>query len=426
MINNGLYLRIILVILIGVFKVSYAFSFNDFDQLYDSAKKHRSIELGQIALQSATNAKDYTQMAKAHYLIAFYLEKQLNYYESVNHYFSALECNQKAGHIEKQATILMVIGKIYAVGGFYNEAIQFYEDGILLSNEIGDESRELSLRYQVARAYQLNGSYEKSASLYQSLIPRFHGKNDEKRMSNCYLSLGYIEAKRGNVDSATYYYSKATEVFSLDGADKQLATLKKMNSLAYLLLQGKSFGQAKSMLLSAIEISRKEKYENGVLAEIYVNLGDLYREIHDKDSAAIMYEKAISLLNLKQFKPDFLVMGDYLYNYYLSLDETKAGNYYQLIYDFANQLSELKSNLQMASKKYQIIAAHHLHQNNLIAKESRDLKIILIGSCLLVALLIFAFGIIHFYRERNKANQRAYWIRQSLKDAQIGRKVIVP
>lgn len=423
MIANGSYFRIAFISLIGIFQASSLFSYSDFNSLYDSAKTYKSVELATQALELAQKEENNVQLAKSHFLLAYYFEDLFMYYESINHYFSALEYYEKTHNVTKQIGTLRNIGMLYSVGGFYEEAIKFFNEAVSLAQKIQDTPRELLLHYQVARAHQLSESYPEAERIYYWLIPQLEVLKDELLVSRCYLSLGFIAAMKGeSYDSADYYYTKAIEAFSSESKQKDLARLKKMNSLAFLHIQNESFKQAKTWLLSALDQSNNDHLHKEVLINIYENLGDLYKATKVVDSTVIMYEKAIELRNLKEFKQDFLVMCNYLYRHYRSENSSEADYYHELIYEFATELAELKRNLQEANSKYQIIAAHHLHKNNIISSESKTLQIIVV-----IVGLIIGIGIVFYlYMERKKANKRAYRIRETLKDAALGREVIVP
>ena len=398
MLNRSLSLFLILF-LFEIFIVFPAFSLNDFESLYDSARKHKSVSMAELALKTALESGDDQLVAKAYFLIAFYQTEKFMYYEGLDNYFLALEHYRKVKDFSKQIRVLQNIGIIYTKGGYFRKAIDFYQDGITLAQRSNDIEKELVLSYQIARAYQLNGSYLEAKDAYIDLVPKFKELNDEIMVSRCYMSLGYIEAMEGrNYDSADYFYTNAIVSRS---KSQDLARLTRMYSLAYMKIQAGSYNEAKALLLTALDQSPGNLNNKKLLRDIYSNLGKVYSETGNKDSAALIYEKAIALGHIKEFDQNYLQKAKYLYDFYKNFNTQKSNEYNDIIFQFANELSEFKQNLQEASHRYQITAANYKRETELIYAQQRDRMIL--NAILYISLgLIMLTGLIYYLYERRK------------------------
>ena len=80
-----------------------------FQSLYDSAKKHHSLEEGKPALEK----KDNAWIAKSYLLIVYYQEKNERYYEALKNYFAALEYYEKAENVERQVATFTNVALVY-------------------------------------------------------------------------------------------------------------------------------------------------------------------------------------------------------------------------------------------------------------------------------------------------------------------------
>ncbi len=402
MVSNKLILRFTFLLYFEIFIIYTASGLNDFQGLYDSAKKFKSVPIAELALESAKSLQDDALIAKSYFLLAFYQKHQFMYYKSLDNYFRAFEHYRSVKNLDKQIGVLTNIGIIYIQVGFFDKAVSFYQDGIALAQVAGNKKRELTLRYQIARAYRLTGKFPEAKNVYMDLIPMFKAIDNDHFVSQCYLELGYITAKIGEeYDSANYFYTQAVNAYKTDVKAKRLTELTKMYSLAYMKIQNNSFAEAKDLLLSVLNQPLEDKDYRRIVIDVYDNLGDIYRETGNLDSAAAYYEKAMDSSHLKEFKKKYLHRAKYLRDYYSKLDIARSNKYGEIIFQFADQLSKLKSDLQEASHRYQVAAANYKHETELIYAQQRNRMII--NAILYASLgLIMLIGFIYYFYERRK------------------------
>ena len=379
----------------------------DFQLLYDSAKKQESIALAKLSLESARKLGEHELIARAHFLIAYYQNREHDYYESLNNFFSALEHYRKAGNTGRQIATFHSIGNIYSRGGFFDRSIQFYEDGIELAINSHDKNRELSLEREIALRYRLMEEYEMAKIRYLDLIPKFRATGNENQISQCYLGLGYIASKQKEVyDTIHYYYTQAVNAFSTDGEHKLNAEIKRKYSLAYWYNQEGLYEKAKNLLLPTLE----QVYENTLrperIVEFYFNLGDTYQYLGITDSAILMYQKGMEYIEVKDFDFDYVHNAKLLYDFCRKRHAAESKACSQLIYEFTNEVAQFKEKLVDANARYQVAAADHRHQNELLyAQQQQDQR--LINAMIFVALgLVILAGLIFYVYERKKRIQQ--------------------
>ncbi|MEM6814102.1 MAG: hypothetical protein AAF600_06865 [Bacteroidota bacterium] len=414
--SNRFFTHTIIALGLLLFIVSLPASGSDFQTVYDSAKKMRSIEIGERALEMAEINGDEQQLAKTHFLIAFYQNEKGMYYDALNHYFFALYAYRDARNYGRQIATLKNIGIIYSIGGFYEKAISFYTDAADLAKELNDISRLRSIQYHMARSYRLSGNYEKANDIYLSLIAEKEDIKNKTLLLDSYLELGHIAGMSLNdYEQAKKYFKDALSVYSPGEDGFESAQIKSMNGVGYFqMLQGK-LEIAKDLFYKAMALSKDLELNEPVLVNVYGNLGNIYEKSGLMDSSILMYEKGLELEPLKNFDQKYIQTANLLHNHYKTKSPEKREHYYQMVYEYGAELSELKAQLIKASQEYQIRAADYRRELDLrIAKEKRMFWWDIFFYAL--TLIVIASGVTFYYLEKRKRRKR---LRKALDNARI-------
>lgn len=390
---------------------------DEFQQLYDSAKKHKSISLAELSLKSAKSLKNDDLIARAYFLIGYYQKGQQMYYESLNNYFSALDYYGKARNHKRYMDTLHGIGNLYAKGGFLKDAMDFYKEGIVLAEREKDIDRELSLRYQLAKTYRMNEEYDSAINMYQSIMPTLVKLEKEHLSSQCYLEMGYIASVIGlDYDTANFFYTKAVEAYSTNNKDRSVAEIKRKYSLAYANNKLGEYKNAKKLLLSALVQANESTYDPEMMIDIYSNLGDAYEYLGVTDSAIMMYKKVLDYINVEDFDFNYVWNAKLLYDYCKKFNPAESEACSKVIYDFTDEVVEFKDKLVDANAHYQVAAANLHRENELLnAQQQRDRRVINFMIFLALGLVILA-GLIFYLYERKRRIQK--W-RKVLKELTI-------
>lgn len=395
----------LIIVLIVLFSVSSAYSNDAFQTLYDSAKKEQSVELAQDALNYAIDSGQDSLLGKSYYLLAYYQKRKFMYYDALNNYFLALNSYKDVNNTSRIISTLKSIGLIYTKGNFYERAISFYSDALGLAEK---PKEILLLKYQIAKANRAMGNFAKAKDLYHSLLTTYNTEDNEKIMANCYQELGVIAVEESNFQLAREYYSQSVEVFTKEGKYKTLAYLRKMSSLAYIMIEEANYHQAQQILLEAARISDNASFNQTALVDIYANLADLYTRRNLTDSAVTMYEKRLEYDDLKNFDKDYLNTAHYLYSHYRTSDNTQKSDYYhELTYQYGSELSDFQRKLSESYDRYQITAADYKREIEMRYAAEREERMIYLAICLtLLAGLLSLAGYFYYKNAQRIRNAR--------------------
>ena len=188
-----------------------------------------------------------------------------------------------------------------------------------------------------------------------------------------------------------------------------------MNGVGYFqMLQGK-LEIAKDLFYKAMALSKDLELNEPVLVNVFGNLGNIYEKSGLMDSSILMYKKGIELEPLKNFDQKYIQTANLLHNHYKTKSPEKREHYYQMVYEYGAELSELKAQLIKASQEYQIRAADYRRELDLrIAKEKRMFWWDIFFYAL--TLIVIASGVTFYYLEKRKRRNR---LRKALDNARI-------
>ena len=389
---------------------------SDFQTVYDSAKKIRSVEIGERALELAEIHGNEEQLAKSHFLIAYYQDEKGMYYQALNHYFSALYNYQEARNYGRQIGTLMNIGAIYYVGGFYEKAIDFYKDARDMAKDMNDISRFRSIQYNIGQANRAMGNYEEANNIYLRLLAQKNDIKNKSLLNDCYTELGLIAGTHlKEYELAEDYFTHAVNIYSPADKDYVLAKVKSMNGIAYLQMMRGQLDDAKQLFNEALSLSTTNEFDKTALVDVYGNLGSLYEKIDEPDSSILMYEKGLELEPLNKFDKKYIQTANLLYKYHRAKSPERMDHYHDLIYQYGLEFAKLKAQLIQASHEYQIRAADYRRELDLrIAREKRMLWWDIFSYAL--TLIVIASGISFYFMEKRKRRKR---LRKALDNARI-------
>ncbi|MEM8568934.1 MAG: hypothetical protein AAGF85_20920 [Bacteroidota bacterium] len=418
--SNRFFTHTIIVLVLLLFIVSPPASGSDFQTVYDSAKKMRSFEIGERALELAEINGDEQQLAKAHSLIAFYQNEKGMYYQALNHYFSALFNYKKTRNYGRQIAMLKNIGIIYRVGGFYEKAIAFYKDAEALAVELNDIKRKRSIKYQIARIKRLSGDYKEAKAIYLNLIEQSDDFKNKNILSDTYLELALISGTHEkDFRTSQEYLDLAVQVYEGEASttsNAQFTKLTRINDMAHFEMVRGRVEASKELLVNALDQANPNLSINKeILAKICMNLGAVYRQLNKPDSSVAMYEQGLVFMPLTSFDEKYIETANLLYKHYKAKSPEKMDHYHNLIYQYGLEFAELKTQLIQASQEYQIRAADYRRELDLrIAKEKRMLWWDIFFYAL--TFIIIASGIVFYRWEKKKRKKR---LRKALDNARI-------
>lgn len=355
--------------LVLLFSSVQSFAQNDdahaFQSLYDSAKKNRSIDQGKLALNFALEKEEDAWIAKSYFLMAFYQKKNSKYSEALKNYFAALKYYKYAGNPERQVNTLNNIGIIYMKAGFLDKSLSFYEDAQEILDQNTGTKIKTRLHYNYARALGEIGNHEAAEKLFMTALDEFKEIDDKRYIKNTYLELGKNNVLAERYKEAKKYYALAVEVFPEGSSEYENTLLKKLNSFGYMAIMEGKLDNSLNTLQSALQLSTNADQNKGVLSDIYENLGRIYKDRNQVDSAVLMYAKSVEMGDFYAYDRNYIQTCEYLYRHYYQNDDSRAIDYHDTIYKFGDELATLQKQLNHEHIRYQVEAANYRREAEL-------------------------------------------------------------
>ena len=181
------------------------------------------------------------------------------------------------------------------------------------------------------------GEYAQGIINYENAVTTYKENGLDTLLGESYLNLGLAYKKQSIYDSAIANFYRGIKI--LEQLDKKGSLIKGYNRLANTLRETVSLEKAKTYYQKALVIAKKQESQVDI-ANLYNNLGVLYKKQERYDSALFNLNKSLEFKSEKQFKG--------------------LGNTY---YNLGEVFSRLHS-VDTAATYYQ-----RSHQNRLLAKD---------------------------------------------------------
>ncbi|MGD1958557.1 MAG: hypothetical protein ACFB2Y_06860 [Fulvivirga sp.] len=382
--------------------VCHAQEISSIDNLYEEAKKQRSIEIARKALSHATDSNNIQAMAKIHFLIGYYENQKRMYYNALNSYFKALKYYTETGNITRRYLTVMNIAMIFEKGHFLTESLNLYDNARELALKENDSLTTARIDYYRARINRLSKNYSVAESLYQKAMKQFELLKNNYMINETFAELGLLYEQKDNMEKALQYYASSIRPDKKGHIDPY-AKVRQMNSVAYCMLSLKSDPDSvQRLLFDALELAKDKDGLDYLKAKIFGNLAKVYQIEQRADSAITLFEESLNYLKPKDYSIEYLHTTKLVADYYLKTDPAKADEYQDKIYSFAEELAILQQQLRQSFIQYQVEAAK-FKQESLERYEAqlRQQFYHQIAYVAIVALLIL------FFIQRQRKRQRA-------------------
>ena len=230
--------------------VCHAQEISSIDNLYEEAKKQRSIEIARKAISHAADSNNIRAMAKIHFLIGYYENQKRMYYDALNSYFKALKYYTAAGNITRW---------IFEKGHFLTKSLNLYDDARELALAENDSLTLANIDYHRARINRLSKNYSQAAALYQQAVAQFERLGSNYMINETHAELGLLHEQQDNIEKAVKYYSIPV-LSDNEGQVDIYAKVRQLNNLAYgMLNQYLAPDSAQRLLLDALALSQDQE-----------------------------------------------------------------------------------------------------------------------------------------------------------------------
>ena len=297
----------------------------------------------------------------------------------------------------EKAVALMYKGRLLAEMDDEKAAIEMNLKALEILQDYPVDTKYRRLIYSALGLWYGNcGLNDKALEvLHQSL----HYSFDAKDTAIAYINIGYIYGMRNMQDSAITYQRKAVK-YAMRSKDRSMILTSWHNlSICY-----RHFENVDSAVVYAHKVLQHLSYGNGK-ADAYYNMGDLYVDLEQYDSARHYLEKSL-----------FLSPSRSIPYWSLAVMEAELGNF-KSAYHYLDTFVMVQDSLDASERLSEV---QHIVYKNQTALEVKDEQIKsrkVIGRIVFSAIIICFVVALIYQRWINKKNNQQALYRQSLQYA---------
>jgi len=200
---------------------------------------------------------------------------------------------RECSYISKEATTLNNLGGVYNSLGEKQQALEFYNQALLLTRAMGDRGGEAITLHNLGSVYNSLGEKQQALEFYNKALPLLRAVGDRRGEAATLTSIGSLYSSLGEKQQALEFYNQALPLRRAVG-DKsgEAVTLNNIGSL-YSSLGEKQ--QALAFFNQALPLRQAVGDKSGEAITLH-NLGGVYNSLGEKQQALEFYNQALPLL----------------------------------------------------------------------------------------------------------------------------------
>ena len=297
----------------------------------------------------------------------------------------------------EKAVALMYKGRLLAEMDDEKAAIEMNLKALEILQDYPVDTKYRRLIYSALGLWY--GNCELNDKALEVLHQSLHYSFDAKDTAIAYINIGYIYGMRNMQDSAITYQRKAVK-YAMRSKDRSMILTSWHNlSICY-----RHFENVDSAVVYAHKVLQHLSYGNGK-ADAYYNMGDLYVDLEQYDSARHYLEKSL-----------FLSPSRSIPYWSLAVMEAELGNF-KSAYHYLDTFVMVQDSLDASERLSEV---QHIVYKNQTALEVKDEQIKsrkVIGRIVFSAIIICFVVALIYQRWINKKNNQQALYRQSLQYA---------
>lgn len=297
----------------------------------------------------------------------------------------------------EKAVALMYKGRLLAEMDDEKAAIEMNLKALEILQDYPVDTKSRRLIYSALGLWYGNcGLNDKALEvLHQSL----HYSFDAKDTAIAYINIGYIYGMRNMQDSAITYQRKAVK-YAMRSKDRSMILTSWHNlSICY-----RHFENVDSAVVYAHKVLQHLSYGNGK-ADAYYNMGDLYVDLEQYDSARHYLEKSL-----------FLSPSRSIPYWSLAVMEAELGNF-KSAYHYLDTFVMVQDSLDNSEQLTEVQHLVYKHQTELRVKDEQIKSKRIIRWIVFVSVIICFVVALIYQRWINKKNNQQALYRQALQYA---------
>lgn len=262
-----------------------------------AAYSNRSLDL--------LNSLDITApelQARAYNNLALVETERNNFLEAIELYEDALEIAEPASlPAETMAMLLGNLGSVYDDQGNYDQALEYYTEGISLLDGKGqkEQKEQLAKLYNyIGVTHVKKGLFEKALQFYEQELEiniELHGRA-HPAIAGGYNNIGGIYYRIGDIGEAIIYFKKAADATEQIFGDMHPRVGLIYNNIGAAYYETGDYKQAIEYMEKSAEIKRQSQGSNHPdLALTYNNIGSIYTEMKRYDTAIGYLQQSLDI-----------------------------------------------------------------------------------------------------------------------------------
>lgn len=297
----------------------------------------------------------------------------------------------------EKAVALMYKGRLLAEMDDEKAAIEMNLKALEILQDYPVDTKYRRLIYSALGLWY--GNCELNDKALEVLHQSLHYSFDAKDTAIAYINIGYIYGMRNMQDSAITYQRKAVK-YAMRSKDRSMILTSWHNlSICY-----RHFENVDSAVVYAHKVLQHLSYGNGK-ADAYYNMGDLYVDLEQYDSARHYLEKSL-----------FLSPSRSIPNWSLAVMEAELGNF-KSAYHYLDTFVMVQDSLDNSELLTEVQHLVYKHQTELRVKDEQIKSKRIIRWIVFVSVIICFVVALIYQRWINKKNNQQALYRQSLQYA---------
>ena len=297
----------------------------------------------------------------------------------------------------EKAVALMYKGRLLAEMDDEKAAIEMNMKALDILQDYPVDTKYRRLIYSALGLWY--GNCELNDKALEVLHQSLHYSFDAKDTAIAYINIGYIYGMRNMQDSAITYQRKAVK-YAMRSKDRSMILTSWHNlSICY-----RHFENVDSAVVYAHKVLQHLSYGNGK-ADAYYNMGDLYVDLEQYDSARHYLEKSL-----------FLSPSRSIPYWSLAVMEAELGNF-KSAYHYLDTFVMVQDSLDNSELLTEVQHLVYKHQTELRVKDEQIKSKRIIRWIVFVSVIICFVVALIYQRWINKKNNQQALYRQSLQYA---------
>lgn len=398
---------------------------NKLAEMHSLSNPDKSLTLGREALVLSKELNDSVNQADAYNVLGQANFTRGFYNDALEAWEQALVLYTKLKYRNERGLILVNIGIIYKSWGEYEKALEYYQENLKLQEEIGNTFGIAIALNNIANIHFYMGmDMDKALQNYQKSLELFKQVENMQYIADTYNNIGLVYREKKDMGEALNNYNRALRIFK--DINNKSGIAKSQNLIGGIYLEGGNYEDALQFSKNALNLNKEIGNRKEVASNLW-DIGKVYFKWGKYEQALDYYNQSLKINNelghkkevyeiYKNISEVYIKQERYhdALNYFMRYNELKDSS---LNEDYIKQISELETKYETDRKERELeLQKTELARNkaeserNLaeLAKRNAEVKRqrVLIYSFVfgLIMILVFSSLLYKQFREKQRAN----------------------